>query len=243
MVVMRLRVLAFASVWLAGYSQVAWATGPRSSWTPAKRSAASETMLAYRLEEEAGGSRPAALPAALAAELGRIDAMERAIVTAQPIVQWRFDSVRAAYQAILKQAGDNSDVEEALRDRLARVTRHEQAAQAARTIETILARSRQRDAEVAQVQQRLAAAERTRPRAYSAMGLVQPSARMVEGRKLHALIGANGSTLAYLDVPPGVDLDALMSRRVGVRGASHYNPDLGARLITVRDLEAIEARQ
>jgi hypothetical protein len=66
---------------------------------------------------------------------------------------------------------------------------------------------------------------------------------MVEGRKLHALIGANGSTLAYLDIPPGLDLGLLRSRQVGVRGTIHYNPDLGARLITVRDLEAIESRR
>jgi hypothetical protein len=200
-------------------------------------------MAAYPVEAEAGAGGTAALPVAVAAEIGRVDAMDRAIVTAQPIAEWRFDSVRAAYQAILKRVGENPAVEEALRDRLARVTRQEQAAQAARTIETLLARSRRRDAEVAQVRQRLAAAERTRARAYTAMGFVQPSSRMVEGRKLHALIGANGSTLAYLDIPPGVDLDPLMSRRVGVRGATHYNPDLGARLITVRDLEAIESRR
>jgi hypothetical protein len=204
-------------------------------------------MLADRIERDghagAAAVPTAALPGAVAAEIGRVDATYRAILTAQPIGQWRFETVRAAYQAILKRAGDNPAVEEALRDRLARVTRHEQAAQAARTIESILARSRRRDAEVAQVQQRLAAAEVGHARAYSAIGVVQPSSRMVEGRKLHALIGSNGSTLAYLDIPPGLELDPLMSRRVGVRGATHYNPDLGARLITVRDLEAIESRR
>jgi hypothetical protein len=185
----------------------------------------------------------AGLPGAVAAEIGRVDARYRAILTTQPIGEWRFDTVRAAYQAIWKRAGENPAVEEALRDRLARLTRHEQAAQAARTIETILARSRRRDAEVAEVHQRLAAAERAQTRAYSAIGFVQPSSRMVEGRKLYALIGSSGSTLAYLDLPPGLDLDPLMARRVGVRGTTHYNPDLGTRLITVRDLEAIEARR
>jgi hypothetical protein len=189
------------------------------------------------------GSASESLPAAVAAEVGRVDATYRAILTAQPIGQWQFDIVRAGYQAILKRAGNDPAVEEALRDRLARVTRHEQAAQAARTIETILARSRRRDAEVAQVQRRLAAAEPARARAYSAVGVVQPSARMVEGRKLYALIGSSGSTLAYLDIPPGLDLDALTSRCVGVRGTTHYNADLGTRLITVRDLEAIETRR
>ena len=47
--------------------------------------------------------------------------------------------VRARYLALLKRAGHDPAVEEAIRVRLARITRHEQAAEAARTIQTILA--------------------------------------------------------------------------------------------------------
>jgi hypothetical protein len=211
---------------------------------PSRVSETSATEAALEDAQDGTTAIPrASLPVAVAAEIEQVDAMDRAIRTSVPIGQWRFDTVRAGYQAILKRAGDNPAVEEALRIRLAGVTRHEQAAQAARTIETILARSRRRDAAVAQVQQRLVAAAETHARGYSAIGFVQPSSRMVEGRKLHALIGSSGGTLAYLDIPPGLDLDPLFSRRVGVRGAAHYNPDLGARLITVRDLEAIESRR
>jgi hypothetical protein len=161
----------------------------------------------------------------------------------QPIEQWRLEAVRAGYEALLKNAGAHPAVEAVLRDRLARVMGHAQAAEAARTIRTILARSRRRDLQVAQIQQRLAAADRSRSRAYRAIGVIQPSSRMVEGRKLFALIGSNGSTLAYLDIPPGLDLNPLQSRRVGVRGTTHYNQDLGTRLISVRDIEAIESRR
>ena len=80
-----------------------------------------------------------AVPADVAAEIRRIDAMHHTILASQPIEQWRFDTVRAGYQSVLKRAGDNRAVEEALRDRLTRVTRHEQAAQAARTIQKTLA--------------------------------------------------------------------------------------------------------
>jgi hypothetical protein len=66
---------------------------------------------------------------------------------------------------------------------------------------------------------------------------------MVEGRKLYALIGSDGSTIAFLDIPPGLDPSPLQSRRVGVLGATHYDQDLGTRLITVRDIEAIESRR
>jgi hypothetical protein len=57
------------------------------------------------------------------------------------------------------------------------------------------------------------------------------------------LIANDGSTIAYLDVPPGLDLSRLVARRVGVRGEPHFNEELGARLITVRDVEMIESRR
>ncbi len=66
---------------------------------------------------------------------------------------------------------------------------------------------------------------------------------MIDGRKLYVLIAKDGSTVAYLDIPPGLDIDPLVAHRVGVRGEPHFNEDLGTRLITVRDLETIGARR
>ena len=197
-------------------------------------------------EDDRAGAEQAltdAVPADVAAEIRRIDAMHHTILASLPIEQWRFDTVRAGYQTVLKRAGDNRAVEEALRDRLSRVTRHEQAAQSARTIQKTLAESRRRDLQVARIQKRLAAIDRSRTHTYSAIGFVQPSSRVVDGRKLHALVGSNGSTLAYLDIPPGIDVNSLGARRVGVLGVTHYNQDLGTRLITVRDLETLESRR
>jgi len=76
-----------------------------------------------------------------------------------------------------------------------------------------------------------------------AIGMIQPSSRKTEGRKLYTLIGTNGSRRAYLDAPPGIDVESLLAHRVGVRGAVRYNEDLGARLITVRDIEEIGGRE
>ena len=53
-------------------------------------------------------------------------------------------------------------------------------------------------------------------------------------------VRGDGSTEAYLDIPPGIDLKGLMTRRVGVRGTVHYNESLRARLISVRDLEPLD---
>ena len=90
-------------------------------------------------------------PPGVSAELQRIDGIYQVIIASQPIEQWRFETVRAGYQALLKRAGDQLELEEALRTRLNRLTQHEQAARAARTIESILAKSHRRDSEVAAV--------------------------------------------------------------------------------------------
>jgi hypothetical protein len=218
-----------------------------TNWVEPRPEPAAETLAAYRPDDEpsppAGNAPAPSLPADIAASIERVTAAHRAIITSQPIEMWRLETVRAQYESLLKQFSDNLSVEQALRSHLARVTRHEQAARAARTFQSILARSRRRDLDVAEVEQQLAELERGRPRPYRAVGFVQSSSRMADGRKLFALIGADGSTLAYLDVPPGIDINPLLARPVGIRGDTHYNEDLGARLITVRDMEALEARR
>ncbi len=214
---------------------------------PPRRQGVSEVLASYMVpmgeDSKTLGPAPGPLPTGAMAEIGRVDAMHRAILAEQPIEQWRLDAVRSGYQEILKRWGDNRPVEEALRLRLARVTRHEQAAAASREFQEVLTRSRRRDAQVAELQQRLAAVDRQRTLTYRAIGLVQPSSRVVDGRRLFSLIGPDGKTIAYLDIPPGLDVEALGTRRVGVRGAVHYNPDLGTRLITVRDLEPVSTRR
>jgi hypothetical protein len=169
--------------------------------------------------------------------------MHRAIITGQAIEDWRFESVRVSYQALIKRSGDRTDLEEAIRVRLARVTQHEQAARAARTIESILARSHRRDREVIAVREQLAQQARSRARAYDAVGFVQPSARKVDGHKIFTLIGREGTAIAYLDIPPGLNPEPLLAHRVGVRGQAHWSEDLGTRLITVRDMETIEPKR
>ena len=90
-------------------------------------------------------SAPSSWPSGVSAELQRIDGIYQVIIASQPIEQWRFETVRAGYQDLLKRAGDQLDLEEALRTRLNRLTQYEQAAKSARTIESILAKSHRRD--------------------------------------------------------------------------------------------------
>jgi len=109
-----------------------------------------------------------------------------------------------------------------------------------RRFEEALRRSRNRDHEVALARQRLADARTVTERGYDAKGLLQASSRQVEGQRVHALIGPEGVPIAYLSIPLGISTTRLLARKVGVRGEVHYNESLGARLITVRDLDALD---
>ena len=157
----------------------------------------------------------------------------------ETVSHWQFAAIRARYQSVMERANGDPVVEEAVQARLARVARDEKAAAAARTIEKILAQSHRRDRDVAKEEGRVTAAARSHARAFNARGFVQASTEMIDGHKLYILIANDGSTIAYLDVPPGLDIDPLLTKRIGVRGEPHFNEDLGARLITVRDVEPL----
>ncbi|WP_165250931.1 hypothetical protein [Paludisphaera soli] len=176
------------------------------------------------------------------AELRRVDGMLLAETTGQPVEKWRLDAIREAYQSLADQAGD-PERRRAVEARLAQVAQYEKAAKAARSFVEAASRSRDLDEDFARLERRLADVERERSRAYDAVGFIQPSSRMLDGRKLFALIGREGTVVAYLDVPVGVDPAPLTARRVGIRGQSRYNPDLKARLIQVRDLTNLEPKR
>lgn len=180
----------------------------------------------------------AGLPAELASEVALAEAEHRAVLQG-PVEQWRLDGVKARYEAVLKRVSDPTQAA-ALRDRVARVAAHDEMARGARAFRAALERSRRRDGDVAAVRRRLADLDRPQRRPFVAEGLVQLSSREYEGRRVYALIGREGTPVAYLDIPPGLDARRVVSRRAGVRGSVHYNEHLGARLIAVRDLEPLE---
>ena len=134
-------------------------------------------------------------------------------------------------------------VGEVVRGRLAQLERLEQPARAAATIQTILAHSHRRDRDLVESKRQRDTSAKRRVSLFQAVGFMQPSTQKIDGRKLFVLIGKNGGTVAFLDIPPGLDPDPALARRVGVRGVVHYNEDLQSRLITVRDLEPIESRR
>jgi hypothetical protein len=103
-----------------------------------------------------------------------------------------------------------------------------------------LRRSRAIDNDVEKARRTLALARTSTERGYDARGMLQASSRKVDGQKVHALIGPEGTAIAYLSIPPGIPASRLLTRKVGVRGDVHFNESLGLRLITVKDLDPLD---
>ena len=106
--------------------------------------------------------------------------------------------------------------------------------------ERALRRSRAIDARIDEARARLDLARTGTERNYDARGLLQATSRKVDGQKVHALIGPEGTPIAYLAIPPGIPASRMLTRKVGVRGDVRFNESLGARLITVRDLDPLD---
>jgi len=179
------------------------------------------------------------LPAEVSAELASIGSTNRAI-KAGPLERWELDPVRSRYESLLRQFGDNASVKAIVQPRLDQVVRDIDLAKTARRFAQLLENGEERDAEVTQRQQSLASARSRTERKYDAQGLLQASSRRYQGQKVLALIGPEGRPISYLTIPPGVPVSRFLAKRVGVRGIVHFDEELGARLISVRDLEVIE---
>jgi hypothetical protein len=186
----------------------------------------------------ASGASAPLIPPEVADALAQIESAHRAIVR-DSVELWRLDGIRQRYESLLRSVTDKASGNE-IRARLEIVARHEALARDARQIETLLRRSRRRDASLALDERRLVDAQQPQAQPYSAVGLIQASSRKVGGQKVFALINRDGATEAYLDIPPGIELRRLMTHRVGVRGTVNYNEALRARVITVRDVEPID---
>jgi hypothetical protein len=187
------------------------------------------------------GADAGPVPPQVASSIAAIDADFRAVLRG-PIEDWRLDGIRRRYEELLRGAADPASGG-AIRSRLEEVARRGAMADDARTIATLLERSRRRDASLALGLRRLSDAQNPGARPYDYQGLVQPTSNRVGGRKVFALIGPDGQNQAFLDIPPGIDVKSLMTRRVGVRGAASYNESLHKLLIRVRDLDPLDAKR
>ena len=179
------------------------------------------------------------LPAEVGAELASIASTTRSI-KAGSLERWELGPVRSRYESLLRQFGDNASVKAAVQPRLDQVARDIELAQTARRFAQLLETGEERDVEVAQLQRSLTSARSRTERKYDAQGFLQASSRRSQGQKVLALIGPEGRPISYLSIPPGVPVSRYLAKKVGVRGIVHFDEELGARLISVRDLEVIE---
>jgi hypothetical protein len=179
----------------------------------------------------------APLPPGLAARLAPIESLQRAILR-RPVEQWQLSGVRQQYQALLDREADPAS-RAALQARLAQVGRQDALAKSAQSFQRLLAESRDLDRQVSQLHEHATETKTIEQVPYDAEGLLQRSSRQVDGQKVFALIGGKGETSAYLLLPPGLDAEGYLTRRVGVRGALRFNDDLRTHVISVRELDKL----
>ncbi len=179
------------------------------------------------------------LPAEVNAELASITAMNRSIKS-ESVENWDLAPVRVRYEALLRRYDGHSGVRAVVQPRLDQAVRDHEIGIKAQEFARLLRAGDDRDAEVAQIQRSAGQARTTTDRKFDAQGLLQPSSRRYRGQKVHALIGPEGKPISYLTIPPGLPINRFLARKVGVRGIVHFDEGLGARLISVRDLEVIE---
>jgi len=177
------------------------------------------------------------LSAEVAERIRRITDRHRAEL-ARPIDLWNLGPIASAYESLLKEGADSAE-RRAVQARLDLLRGQESAAKAAARMAKLLSRSRTRDGRVFTPLLDEADRRPSGPRRYDATGLLQTTSKLVDGRKVHALIGDDGAVVAYLAIPPGVLPGPLVSHRVGVRGAGRFDETLMARLILVQDLETL----
>lgn len=179
--------------------------------------------------------RPATLPPALLAELSRVDAAHRAVLRGT-IDTWNLDAVKRGYEDLANRYQD-PDSRALIEGRIARVVQQNELARQSRRFEMLVRESRQRDA--SKVLKKPALTDENL--AFDAVGMLQRSTKLYEGQRVFALIGDDGTTTAYLSVPPGILTDRYLSNQVGVRGQVRYDAKFRNRVIVVEDLSSLRA--
>jgi hypothetical protein len=175
------------------------------------------------------------IPPEFAKALARVEARHRSALRG-PLESWQIAGVRREYEALRDQSVDDS-ARALIAERLVRLTRQEEIARAARRFREALQRAQDHDLQVSDdlAPDRTVLAEAP----FDAVGTLQVSAKEVDGRRVHALIGDDGLTAAYLVLPPAFPIKSYLTGRVGVRGTVRYDETLRARIIQVGELESL----
>ena len=177
------------------------------------------------------------------------DAIEAALRSAEeehramlrrPIEEWRTQTIAQLYQRILDQKNLPTAGAVIVRGRLAELKRQDEAARDAVAVDDLLRRGRNREASSGARKSKAKPPEPKKPRAFDAVGLLQPSSKLHDGEKVFALVAHDGLITTYLDIPPGYDTRPLIARRVGVRGDMRFDAGIGGKLVLVNELEWLD---
>ncbi len=177
------------------------------------------------------------VPSEIADELRRLDASVKGVLRG-PVEDWQFAALVGPYSE-LRDRATTSEAKATVQARLDRIEAFERLAKSTSGFRLSYSKSRSLDRETDQFRGGISDDEE---QPFDAEGLVQASSKLVDGQRVYALIGKDGMTVAYLDIPAGLDATRWEGKRVGVRGPSRYDESLRAPLITVRDIEKLGSR-
>jgi hypothetical protein len=178
------------------------------------------------------------LASGFASALDQAEASHRAVLVL-PVEAWRLDAIRGEYRAVHDRAVTPEERAIA-QSRLDQLDRQMAVSKAARELAALADRGRRRDGEVAALKRQLAELAGAAESPFETRGLLHRSSRLIDGRRAYVVIDDDGRVAAYLHVPPGLDADRLVARRVGVRGEPRFDEDLRERVIWVRTIEALD---
>ena len=198
-----------------------------------------QAPLAFEIADDLTSVGPKApegrVPPGLLSQVQAVEAEHRAILR-RPIVGWQLALIRARYQSLLRQAVD-TDSTRFVQGHLDQVTRQQAAAESSRRVAELLSKpglTIEGEKSLEEYQSRSA-----RRRPFDVEGMLQPSSKLVRGKRVYALIGDSGHSIAYLLAPPGLLMGPLLSRQVGVRGVMSYDESLRAKIVEVVEIEAL----
>ena len=239
-----------------------WPEGDAEAEPPSRRDALASSRANADGPTEPGPSRPktpslgpidpdfastgnagdlSGLPGELATRMRGIASRHRSILR-MPIDRWDLSAIEDEYRRLLRE-GLELPEKRVVEGRLDRVIRQRKAATAAKRLSDLVRESRDRDGKTTSHPDLGGPGDTDSEVGFDASGLLQLSARTVDGTKVFALFGDDGHVVCYLTFPPGLAVTPFLAKRVGVRGEGRFDEGLGARLIRVKDLDALIGRR
>ena len=195
-------------------------------------------------------------------ELHELDRQFREMVVQDP-TSWNLASLEQSYKS-LDEATEHPSIRSSLQHRLRTVEKYARIQQDYVEFHQLTIATRQRDTQLASLQNQLEGAPQTPSRAAAAQapaahapgppvprrpgmpfdgaGIIERAAVSPPGAPPFVLVNPDGRRLAYLQPPPGLDLNRYLRQSMGIYGERSHRPDFQSDLIVIRGMQPVRLR-